>query len=84
MKVILLADVPKLGQKYETKSVAPGYARNYLIPHGLAEIATDGSLAKIDMLRSLHEEKKREQEARLMTEIEKIAGKTITIQEKSK
>lgn len=83
MKVILLENVPKLGQMYESKDVAPGYARNYLIPRGLAEIATDKSIAKIEMLRSLHAEKKQEEENRLMEELEKIHGKSISLQSKA-
>jgi len=42
MKVILTQDVPGLGHAGEVKKVAMGYARNYLIPQGLAVAATPG------------------------------------------
>ena len=41
MKVILLADVAKLGKKGEVKNVADGYGRNFLIARGLAVPATE-------------------------------------------
>ncbi len=40
MKVILLQDVEKLGKRYETKNVADGYAKNFLIPKKMAQAAT--------------------------------------------
>ncbi|MEN8007776.1 MAG: 50S ribosomal protein L9 [Candidatus Krumholzibacteriota bacterium] len=42
MEVILMQSVDNLGEIGETVSVARGYARNYLIPHGLAVLATEG------------------------------------------
>ncbi|MBN1876337.1 MAG: 50S ribosomal protein L9 [Anaerolineae bacterium] len=44
MKVVLKHDVPGVGKANEIKNVADGYARNYLIPHGLAVVATQGQL----------------------------------------
>ncbi len=42
MEVILMESVDNLGEMGETVNVARGYARNYLIPKGLAVLATDG------------------------------------------
>lgn len=42
MQVILLNDVEHLGESGEVHKVADGYGRNYLIPQGLARVATDG------------------------------------------
>ena len=46
MKIILRQDIEKLGQKNDILTVKTGYARNYLIPRGLAIQATD-SVVKI-------------------------------------
>ena len=45
MKVILLQDVDKVGKKYEVKEVADGYAKNYLFPKKVAQIATKNAVA---------------------------------------
>lgn len=51
MKVLLLQDVYKLGRAGDVKKVANGYGRNYLIPQGLAVLATPGALAQADRIR---------------------------------
>jgi large subunit ribosomal protein L9 len=51
MRVILTADVYKQGVAGEVVNVADGYARNYLIPQGLAVKATSGTLKQADKLR---------------------------------
>ena len=43
MEVILNQEIEKLGYKNDIVNVKPGYARNYLIPNGLASFATEGN-----------------------------------------
>ncbi len=62
MEIILLQDLEKVGEKLDIVSVKPGFARNYLIPQGLAMIANKGNRAKIDEIKSKEAE---EQAARL-------------------
>jgi large subunit ribosomal protein L9 len=52
MKVLLIKDVYKLGHAGEVKKVADGYGRNYLLPQGLAILATTGSLKQSEGIRS--------------------------------
>lgn len=51
VQVVLRADVSGLGRRGEVVSVAPGYARNYLLPRGLAFQATAASKAQADAMR---------------------------------
>lgn len=51
MKVLLINDVYKLGRAGDVKKVAAGYGRNYLIPQGLAVLATPGALKQADSIR---------------------------------
>lgn len=52
MKVLLLQDIYKLGRAGDVKKVADGYGRNYLLPQGLAVLATPGALKKIEQIRT--------------------------------
>lgn len=47
MEVILLSDVEKVGLKGEVVDVARGYARNYLLPRRLAQVATPGAVEQV-------------------------------------
>lgn len=51
MKVLLTQDVPDLGVAGEVHTVAGGYARNYLMPRGLAVLATKGALKQAEEIR---------------------------------
>ncbi len=51
MKVLLIQDVYNLGRAGDVKKVANGYGRNFLIPQGLAVLATSGALKQVDRIR---------------------------------
>ncbi len=74
MKVVLLRDVPKLGKKGEVVNASDGYARNFLIPRGLAVEATKEVLQKLEEERKeeerLRQQQKTESEA-LLSELKK-------------
>jgi large subunit ribosomal protein L9 len=58
MQVVLREDVESLGLRGEVVNVARGYARNYLLPRGMAELATPGLVKELDRrdsLRARHE-----------------------------
>jgi large subunit ribosomal protein L9 len=64
VKVILASDVDKLGHKGDIVTVADGYARNYLVPKGLAMFASKGALKQAeDMQRARAERVRKEKEA---------------------
>lgn len=69
MKIILTDDVAKLGSKNSVVDVADGYARNYLIPRGLATPATKGALRGLD---SQHRTEERRQ-SRLKKQASSVA-----------
>jgi len=51
IRVVLQDDVSNLGASGDVVRVRPGYARNYLIPRGLAAVATPVNLARIDEIK---------------------------------
>lgn len=51
MKVMLIKDVYKLGRAGDVKKVADGYGRNFLIPQGLAVLATAGALKQVERIK---------------------------------
>jgi len=51
MKVLLLKDVYKLGRAGDVKKVADGYGRNYLLPHGMAVLATPEAINMAEHIR---------------------------------
>lgn len=52
MKVLLLQDVFKLGRAGDVKRVADGYGRNYLLPQGLAVLATPGAMKQVERIKT--------------------------------
>jgi large subunit ribosomal protein L9 len=83
MKVLLIQDVEELGMAGEVKEVANGYGRNYLVPQGLAVLATHGALQEAD----LHSRRAAERRQRLADEMnalaEAVRQTTLVFQAKS-
>ncbi len=76
MKVLLLKDVPRVGQKNDVKNVNDGFARNFLLAKKLAVAATD------EKLRSIEQEKTGQQEKQLheQTKYQNIADKIKSVE----
>jgi large subunit ribosomal protein L9 len=75
MDVVLKQDVDKLGLRGEVVNVARGYARNFLLPRGLAEVATPAlvrELEKRDAQRARHEAKSVDEARAIADRIEKL------------
>lgn len=51
MKIILLQDIKRLGKKFDIKEVKDGYARNFLIPRKMAQIATEQIVRNIEKMK---------------------------------
>jgi len=83
MKVLLTETVDNLGSAGEVKKVADGFARNFLIPKGLAVPATAGTLKQAELRRQA--EARRQEQAKV--EAESLAGAlsqvTLTFQVKA-
>ena len=79
MKVILKQDVKNLGKAGQVIDVADGYARNYLIPRGLAVEASDANLRQLQ--EQQRQESRRAQQARAQAEADarKLDGQTVRL-----
>jgi large subunit ribosomal protein L9 len=83
MDVILREDIDKLGARGEVVKVAPGYARNFLLPKRLAVEATEANRKIVEQERQAHLRK----EAKLQSEAEDLSklmsGVSVTIAQKA-
>jgi len=83
MKVLLLEDVYKLGRAGDVKKVAPGYARNYLMPQGLAILATPGAVKQAGRIQKQGEIKRAKVNQELGGVAEQLEGKRFTFAAKA-
>jgi len=83
MEVILREDIDKLGSRGEVVKVAPGYARNFLLPKRLAVAATDSNKKIVEQERQAHlrKEAKAVGEATQLAQI--MTGATVRIAQKA-
>jgi large subunit ribosomal protein L9 len=83
MKVLLKQDVAKIGKKGELLEVKEGYARNFLIPNGLAIEATGGTMKQYDEEKKAAERRKAKEKEESLALAAKLKGLTITLRHKA-
>ncbi|MQA99542.1 MAG: 50S ribosomal protein L9 [Actinobacteria bacterium] len=79
MKVILAKDVDNLGYKGDVVTVADGYGRNYLVPKGMALVATKGALRQADQMRRAREEADRKQREEAAAKVALLGASPVYI-----
>ncbi len=79
MNVILQKDVTKVGREGEVVVVSDGYARNYLLPRGLAVSASGGALKNLEARHAAEERKSEALLAQAQKDHAALEGKTVKI-----
>lgn len=80
MMMLFLRDVPDKARAGEVRRVSRGYARNYLLPKGLAEIATDETLKRLEKVKA-EGDAERARETQVVEELaEALDNLTVTIE----
>ena len=82
MNVILTEDIQSLGRIGEVVKVAPGYARNYLLPKGLALTATGRNVNELDHRKRILAQKREKVRQQRLSVAEKLNQLRITVQRK--
>jgi len=74
MKVLLCEDIKKLGWLGDVVDVTEGYARNYLLPQGLAKVATDGNIRAIAQEKAKRAEQRLQERKRIEKAVAAVNG----------
>lgn len=82
IKIILLQDVPQLGQKDEIRSVRFGFAKNWLIPLKLAALATPAVVSRIEKQKTLQEEQVKREAQTYKERMKELEGFTLRLRPK--
>ncbi|MEM7415788.1 MAG: 50S ribosomal protein L9 [Gemmatimonadota bacterium] len=83
MKLILKQDVPNLGEAGSVVQVKAGYGRNYLIPQGLAYVASDANMKRIEEEQAAAEERKRRDYLEARRRASQLDKLTLTFSERA-
>lgn len=83
MIVILLKDLKGTGKAGDVVKVSDGYARNRLIPGGIAKEATEGNIRNLEKQKAIQEEKRAEEKAKAQELAEKFKNLKTVIETKS-
>jgi large subunit ribosomal protein L9 len=84
MKVILLQDIKNIGRQGDIKDVSDGYARNFLLPKKLAEIATPEATQKVETIKAQQAEVQKADLEKTQALAESLQGREVLIQAKEK
>ncbi|MDQ1466270.1 MAG: large subunit ribosomal protein [Actinomycetota bacterium] len=79
MKIVLRDDVEKLGQKGDVVDVADGYARNYLVPRGLAIKAESGVVRQAEAMRRNRSARELRDREAAETLAARLTGRTLSV-----
>jgi large subunit ribosomal protein L9 len=83
MKVIFLQDVKGQGKKGEVKDVSEGYARNFLIPRGLAKEASQGNLKTLEVQKQSEARRKQKEQEEAEALGKRLDAMTVVIRAKA-
>ncbi len=83
MKVILLTDVKGLGKALDIKEVKNGYGFNYLLPEGLADLATPGAIKQAERFIAKRKEEMAKTTEEHRTVATSLSGKKVVIKSKA-
>ena len=83
MKVVFLKTVPDVARAGDVKEVANGYGRNFLLPKGLATLATPAALKKVDSLRQAEERRQIQLKEEALAFAETLQDFSLTVKAKA-
>ncbi len=78
MKILLIKDVATIGQAGDTKNVADGYGRNFLLPQGLATLATAGAVKQVAVNKQVQLRKEQKAKSEI-SELASVLGQTQVV-----
>jgi len=79
VEIILNKAVPKLGERGQIVQVADGYARNFLLPRGLAMLATKGARKQAEAMARAEERREQERRAAASARRDQLHGLAVTV-----
>lgn len=83
MRIVLREDVDNLGDRGQIVNVAPGYARNFLIPKGLALPATPGNLKMLELRRKVWAAREAKETVEAKAFAERLSALSLRVEKKA-
>ncbi len=80
VELLLAEEVPSLGKQGEIVRVRPGYARNYLLPYGLATLATDANKRRVEKHRQKQDDQRAEKFKKLQEMAVAVSKYSVTLE----